>query len=73
MRWLTIVFVLAMGCGHGRTFKPYEHAHVHAHAIAVGAKAPDATLTTSGGGKIQLAEVIARNDRTIVVFYRGFY
>jgi peroxiredoxin len=56
-----------------RRFRPYEHAHVHQHAIAVGAKAPDATLTTSGGGKIQLANLIAANDRTIVVFYRGFY
>jgi hypothetical protein len=74
MRWLVaFAFVVGVTGCHKRHFRPFEHAHVHQHAVKVNAKGPDATLVTSGGGKLQLAEVLSRSERTVVVFYRGFY
>ncbi|MEO8700793.1 MAG: hypothetical protein ABI867_12160 [Kofleriaceae bacterium] len=69
MRWLVLVMLL--GCGHA--FRPVEAQHLDAHAVAVGRPAPATTLTTASGGKRALADVLRDHDKTIVVFYRGFY
>jgi hypothetical protein len=69
MRWL--VFALVLGCSH--PYKPVEGAHLDAHAVAVGVVAPNATYTTASGTQVALADLLSTHDKTIVVFYRGFY
>jgi hypothetical protein len=66
-----LVIALVLGCTHPYT--PVEAAHLQAHGMRVGAAAPDAQLRTSSGSTVALRDVLRRSDRTIVVFYRGFY
>lgn len=66
-----VLAAAAAGCGH--KFVPEETAHIEAHGPAVGGLAPDATLVTASGTKVALADVLAAQPRTIVVWYRGFY
>jgi hypothetical protein len=40
---------------------------------AVGAKAPDATVVKPSGEKLALADYFGSHDKTVLVFYRGFY
>jgi hypothetical protein len=40
---------------------------------AVGAHAPSVQLTALSGERVALDSVIGAHDKTIVVFYRGFY
>jgi hypothetical protein len=52
---------------------PEEAAHVERHAPAVAAKAPTGKLRTASNGEVELADVFRANERTVVVWYRGFY
>jgi hypothetical protein len=69
MRWLVVLVLVA--CAH--KFVPEEAAHVEKHAPAIAAKAPTGKLVTASGGEVALADVIRAHDRTIVVWYRGFF
>jgi hypothetical protein len=69
MRWLAVLTLVA--CAH--KFVPEEAAHVERHAPAIAAKAPAAKLVTASNSVIALADVIRASDRTIVVWYRGFF
>ena len=42
-------------------------------APAVGAHAPSVQLTAMTGERVGLDSVLSAHDKTIVVFYRGFY
>ncbi len=37
--------------------------------LEVGQRAPDATLSSTGGGEVQLSEIFARHRATILAFY----
>jgi hypothetical protein len=69
MRWFLVLVLVA--CAH--KFVPEEAAHVEKHAPAIAARAPVGTLVTASGGEVALADVIRANERTIVVWYRGFF
>lgn len=75
MRWLIaialVVGCIGLGCGHH--FNPIEGTEITTSAVAVGKPAPDATLKTASGSSISLASAFASHDKTVVVFYRGFY
>lgn len=42
-------------------------------APAVGAHAPSVQLTAMSGERVGLDSVLSAHDKTIVVFYRGFF
>lgn len=68
MRWL-VILALLIGCKH--TFDPIEARDIRGTAVVVGAPAPEAHVVLPSGSKIALADLL--HDKTIVVFYRGFY
>lgn len=61
MRWLAALFVLA-ACK-----EPVQPL------TQVGVTPPAITLTTSTNAKVALADLTGAHDRSIVVFYRGFF
>ena len=71
MRFVAAIAIVLAGCKY--PFVPVEAAHLDAHAIAVGATAPTGQLTSASGGTVELGEVIRTHDKTVIVFYRGFY
>ena len=71
MRWLVALAIVLAGCKY--PFVPVEAAHLNTRAIAVGAAAPTGRLTSSSGGGVELGELLRVHDKTVVVFYRGFY
>lgn len=42
-------------------------------AVAVGAKIPESVLTTPQNTRVALADVVAKHNETVVVFYRGYF
>jgi hypothetical protein len=70
MRLLVLAFVVACG---GHHFNPTEGSEIGGSAVAVGAHVPDVTMTTASGNHVALISALAAHDKTVVVFYRGFY
>lgn len=44
---------------------------IESGALAVGATAPDFDLPATGGLRFRLADALSREERVVVVFYRG--
>ncbi|HEU0032684.1 MAG TPA: hypothetical protein VFQ53_18760 [Kofleriaceae bacterium] len=70
-QWLGLVILSVLACA--KPMLPAEAAFLDEHALKVGAATPEAQLVTSSGGARSLGEIIAANDQTVVVFYRGFF
>ena len=66
-----IVFCLLLAaCGGSHQSSPPPGGDV---ALAVGASAPVVQLTRPSGQKVALADVLSKHDKTVIVFYRGFF
>lgn len=75
MKWLFVACVIVAGC-HREA--PSQIAQGSAQsttstAPAVGAHAPAVQLTTMDGARVALASVLGAHDKTVLVFYRGYY
>jgi hypothetical protein len=73
MKWLFVACVLAAGCHRDAPSTGQGSAEPSSGAPAVGAHAPAVQLTTMASARIALASVLAEHDKTVLVFYRGFY
>ena len=60
-------------CGTAKDDGARPAASTGDRVIAVGAIAPASALTAPTGETVALADRLAAHDRTIVVFYRGFF
>jgi len=67
---LSLALAFTIGC---HRFDPKQAAQLEASAVPVGAAAPDAAVTRPSGERITLAQAMAGQTQTIVVFYRGFF
>lgn len=70
-RLMVVAVLAATACRH--KFQPREAAHIEAHSVAVGRPVPVAQFTTASGDVVALDELVKQHDKTVVVFYRGFY
>ena len=64
-----IVLSLLLACGGSHQSAPASPDV----ALAVGASAPAVQLTRPSGQKVALADVLGKHDKTVIVFYRGFF
>ena len=71
MKWLFLACIVAVAC-HRQAPGPATQGSAD-QAPAVGAHAPAAQLTTLANTRVALANVLAEHDKTVLVFYRGFY
>lgn len=70
---LLVLSALLVAC-HARRDAPATGSAEPASATPpVGAHVPSVQLTAISGERVALDSVIGAHDKTIVVFYRGFY
>ena len=68
MRWLVLAGLLA--CHH---YEAAEGRHVESHAAAIAAPMPVLAGVDASNKPIALADLVKTHDRSVIVFYRGFY
>jgi uncharacterized protein YcfL len=68
MRSVVLALLLA-ACGSHKEGPPPNPET----ALQVGVAAPAVTLTRPSGTQVALADLTKDHDKTIVVFYRGFF
>jgi hypothetical protein len=65
-----LVLALLLACHH---YEPAEGKHVESHAAAIGAAMPVLQGVDASNKPVALADLVRAHDRTVIVFYRGFY
>ncbi|HEY3804854.1 MAG TPA: hypothetical protein VGL61_19715 [Kofleriaceae bacterium] len=72
MKWLLVACVIVAGCHRDAPSQP-EPGSATSTAPAAGTHAPAAQLTAMDGARVELASVLGEHDKTVLVFYRGYY